>query len=128
MIHYRIQYRQFVDLNCENIQEGWISVVAEDSDDAIAIVENALEKMTCEYELLACEGGEIVSEDSRCELCGKQATFEAEHNLFGESSILAKYCDEHMDNIRDDFQYGNYIERLRMRKIDMGLFETVSKG
>jgi hypothetical protein len=63
MIHYRIQYRQFVDLNCENIQEGWISVRAECSDDAIALADEALGMLTPDYELLACEGGEVVSED-----------------------------------------------------------------
>jgi hypothetical protein len=61
MIHYRINVRQFID--DDTITDNWISVVAEDSDDAIAMADNAMETLGCDYELLACEGGRTLTTD-----------------------------------------------------------------
>ena len=61
MIKYNIQYRQFVDVDDDEVNEGWLAFVAEDSDDAIAQADNILEKLGFEYELLACEGGKILN-------------------------------------------------------------------
>jgi hypothetical protein len=53
---YNINFRQFIDELGDEVNEGWLSIEATNSDLAIELAEITLGRLGVEFDIVACEG------------------------------------------------------------------------